>query len=170
MASATRDRVKQADLPPVLNGPASRRLPLRILFVHSDAADVELCVQEIRRAHFKVNADVVQTPEQFSGHLNSKYYDVVLAEYPAPNWQGPQALEILHLMDRHIPCIFLTDTLQPETVAKLITEGAADCVGNGFLGHLPVAIRRALSDNNLRKSAIKRKKSCDIQKHVTALL
>jgi len=54
MASATRDRVKQGDPPLVLNGPASRRLPLRILFIHSDAADVELCVQELNRVHFKV--------------------------------------------------------------------------------------------------------------------
>jgi hypothetical protein len=89
MASATRDRVKQADPPLVLNGPASRRLSLRILFIHSDAADVELCVQELNRAHFKVSAEVALTPEQFAGQLNSNHYDVVLADYSSPNWQGP---------------------------------------------------------------------------------
>jgi diguanylate cyclase (GGDEF)-like protein/PAS domain S-box-containing protein len=151
MALATRDRVRQADPPLVLNGPASRRLPLRILFVHSDAADVELCVQELKRAHFKVSADVVLTPAQFAGCLNSKYYDAVLAEYPAPNWHGSQALEILHLRDRKIPCIFLSDTMQPETVAELTTGGAADCVGMDHVGHLSVAIRRALNENNLRE-------------------
>jgi DNA-binding NtrC family response regulator len=170
MASATRDRVKQADLPLVLNGPASRRFPLRILFVHSDAAEVEHCVQELRRAHFKVSADVVPTPEQFAGRLKSKYYDVVLAEYPASSRQKPQVLEILHLRDRHIPCIFLTDTMQPEIVAELITEGAADCVGMDHLGHLPVAVRRALSENNLREERDQTEKSCAIQKHATALL
>ena len=107
---------------------------MRILFIHSDAADVELCVQELKRVHFKVNADVVLTPDQSAGRLNSKYYDVVLAEYLSPNWQGPQALEILHLLDRQIPCIFLTDTMQLETVAELITEGAADCVGMDHVG------------------------------------
>ena len=151
MASATRDRVKQADPPLVLNGPASRRLPLCILFIHSDAADVELCVQELNRAHFKVSAEVALTPEQFAGQLNSNHYDVVLAEYPSPNWQGPKALAMLHLKDRQIPCIFLSDTMQPETVAELITEGAADCVGMDHLTHLPVAIRRALNDNHLRE-------------------
>ena len=151
MASATRDRVKQGDPPQLLNGPASRRLPLRILFVHSDASYVELCVQELNRAQFKVSADVVLTPDQFAGGLNSKYYDVVLAEYPSPNWRGPQALEILHLRDRQIPCIFLSDTMQPETVAELTTKGAADCVGMDRLTHLPVAIRRALNDNHLRE-------------------
>jgi diguanylate cyclase (GGDEF)-like protein/PAS domain S-box-containing protein len=151
MASATRHRVKQADPALVLNGPASRRLPLRILFIHSDAADVELCVQELNRAHFNVSAEVVLTPEQIAGQLNSNHYDVILADYPSPNWQGPQALEALHLRDRRIPCIFLSDTMQPETVAELITEGAADCVGMDHLTHLPVAIRRALNDNHLRE-------------------
>ena len=41
--------------------------------------------------------------------------------------------------------------MQPETVAELITEGAADCVGMDHVGHLPVAIRRALNENNLRE-------------------
>jgi len=151
MASASRDRVKQGDPPPVLNGPASRRRPLRLLFIHSDAVDVELCAQELNRAHFKVITEVVLTPEQFAACLNSKHYDVVLAEHPSPNWQGPKALEMLHLRERQIPCIFLSETTQPETVAELITEGAADCVGMDHLTHLPVAIRRALNDNNLRE-------------------
>jgi diguanylate cyclase (GGDEF)-like protein/PAS domain S-box-containing protein len=110
-------------------------------------------MEEFRRAHFKVSADVVLTPEQFAERLRltSKYYDVVIAEYPGSNWHGPQALEALHLRNRRIPYIFLIDTTQPEIVAELITEGAADCVGMDHLTHLPVAIRRALNDNHLRE-------------------
>jgi diguanylate cyclase (GGDEF)-like protein/PAS domain S-box-containing protein len=151
MTSASRNRIKQPDLPLVFSGPASRRLPLSTLFVHTDAADVEHCVQELTRAHFTVSADVVLTPEQFAGRLKSKYYDVVLAEYPSPNWQGTQALEVLQLSDRQIPCIFLTDKMQLETEAELIRKGAVDCVGMDHIGHLPVAVRRALSDNKLRE-------------------
>jgi DNA-binding NtrC family response regulator len=134
-----------------MDASARKRLALRILFVHSDAEALEQCVGELRRAHFKVSADVVTTPEELSGRLSSKYYDVVLAEFPGVNRQSLQVLNVLHLRDRQIPCIFLTDTTQPETLAKLITEGAADCVGMDHIGHIPVAIRRALSENKLRK-------------------
>src|SRR5580693_5330518 len=151
MASTSRDRFKQTDLPLVLNGPASRRLPLRILFFHKDISDVEHCVRELRRANFRVTADVVLTPEQFAARLKAKLYDVVLAEYPSPNWQGRHELEMLRLRERRIPCIFLTRAMQPETVAELITSGAADCVSMDHLGHLPVAVRRALNDNHLRE-------------------
>jgi diguanylate cyclase (GGDEF)-like protein/PAS domain S-box-containing protein len=150
MVSTPRD-AKHADLPKALNGPASRRRSLRVLFVHGDAAVVELCMAELRGAHFKVSADVALTLEQFVLRLKSRCYDVVLAEYPSANWNESQAMEILQLRDKQIPCIFLTETTQPETLAKLITEGAADCVGMDHIGHLPVATRRALSENNLRE-------------------
>jgi len=151
MSSASRERVKQGELPPVLNGSAGRRLPLRILFVHRDVSDVELCMQELRKAHFKVSADIVVTADQFSARLKSRFYDVVVAEYPSPNWEGRRELEMLRLRERQVPCIFLIDTVQPETVAELISSGAADCIAMDHVGHLPVAVRRALSENHLRE-------------------
>jgi diguanylate cyclase (GGDEF)-like protein/PAS domain S-box-containing protein len=158
MFSTSRDRVKKAGLPLVVNGPASRRLPLRILFIHRDVAEVEHCAQELKRANFSVTADVVLTPEQFAELLKARFYDVVLAEYPSPNWHGRLELEMLRLRERQIPCIFLINTIQPETVAELITSGAADCVSMDHLGHLPVAVRRALSDNHLREERIRTEK------------
>src|SRR5580692_9831865 len=151
MPSTSRARIKQADVPVVLNELQSRRVSLRVLFVHRDAGIIERCLQELRRAHFKVSADVILTPEQFARRLKSKYYDIVLVEYPSPNWRGAEALEILNLRDRRIPCIYLTDTVLLETMAELITEGAADCVGMDHVGHLPVSVRRALRENSLRE-------------------
>ena len=92
MSSPSRDRIKQTAPPPVMTGSASRRLSLRILFFHKDISDVEHCVRELRRANFRVTADVVLTPEQFAARLKAKSYDVVLAEYPSPNWQGRHEL------------------------------------------------------------------------------
>ena len=137
--------------PPAPSGPQSRRLPLRILFVHNDTREVGRCVHELERSNFKVSADVVRAREELLLRLKSKFYDVVLAAYPPPEWQGSHALEILHGMDRQIPFIFLTETVQLETVAEVITRGAADCVAMDHVGHLPIAIRRALSENNLRE-------------------
>src|ERR1700723_2725837 len=153
MPSTSRARIKQADLPVVLNELPSRRVSLRVLFVHRDAGIIDRCLQELRRGHFKVSADVILTPEQFARRLKAKYYDIVLVEYPSPNWRGAEALEILNLRDRRIPCIYLADTVLLETMAELITEGAADCVGMDHVGHLPVAIRRALNENNLREES-----------------
>ncbi|MHB8526015.1 MAG: sensor domain-containing diguanylate cyclase [Candidatus Acidiferrales bacterium] len=155
MGANSRGSVKKPGTPSgskvVLKGPASRRRPLRVLFVHSNAADAEQCVQELKRAHFKVSEDVASVPARFTELLDSKSYDVVLVEYPTANWQGPRPLQVLHAKNKQIPLIFLTGALPLETAAKLITQGAADCVEMDHVGHLPVAVRRALSENNLRQ-------------------
>jgi diguanylate cyclase (GGDEF)-like protein/PAS domain S-box-containing protein len=146
----SQERVRQLESPPVLHGSANRRQPLRVLFVHTVAAEVNECLRELRKTHSKVSADVVSTPEIFAKHLDSKYYDMVLAKYSTTNWSS-RVLEVLRERDRRIPVIFLTDKVKPETVAELLTGGAADCVDRDHVGHLPVAIRRALSENNLRE-------------------
>jgi diguanylate cyclase (GGDEF)-like protein/PAS domain S-box-containing protein len=143
--------IGEAESPVVLKGLASRKLSLRVLFAHSDIDDVQRCMQELKGAHLNVTANIAPTPEEFSRRLKSKVYDVVIAKHPAPNWAGPNALEILQRTGRRIPCIYLSDTTELEKVAELITEGAADCVGMDHVGHLPVSIRRALSENNLRE-------------------
>jgi len=127
-----------------------RHPPLQVLFVHSHAAEVERCLQELDKVHFTVRAETVQTPEQFSEKLGSAAYDLIVAEYPSPNWQETQALELLTRSKRQIPLIFVGRILQRETVAEFITRGAYDCIEMSHIGHLPVAVHRALDEKALR--------------------
>src|SRR5467141_2316750 len=99
--------------------------------------------------HFTVSAEIVGTPEEFSERLGSHAYDLVVAEYPSPDWRETQALELLQLSKRQIPLIFIGGTLQRETVAEFITRGAYDCIEMGHIGHLPVAVHRALDEKAL---------------------
>jgi diguanylate cyclase (GGDEF)-like protein/PAS domain S-box-containing protein len=151
MPSTSRIGAKEARLAPFLSGAAGRARPLRILFVHSKVADLDRCVRELKNADFKVSTDLAADSAQFAKRLRSKFYDIVVAEYPTRNWSGPPVLDVLHELKQQIPLIFVSEALQLETVAELISRGASDCVEMGHIGHLPVAIRRALSANNLRE-------------------
>ncbi len=146
MASTPQPRLKRD----VRSGSEGSHLPLHILFVHSNAAEVESCLQELNKVHFTVSAEVVVTPEEFSERLGSHPYDLVVAEYPGPDWREAQALELLHLSKAQIPIIFVGGMLQRETVAEFITRGAYDCIEMGHIGHLPVAVYRALREKALR--------------------
>jgi diguanylate cyclase (GGDEF)-like protein/PAS domain S-box-containing protein len=53
-------------------------------------------------------------------------------------------------MKKDIPLIFLVQDLRRETAAEFILKGAADCIEMDSLGHLPVAIHRALEEKSLR--------------------
>src|SRR6267142_1934465 len=147
MAATHQARLKRD----ALCGYEGRHPPLHILFAHSHAAEVERCLQELDRVHFTVIAEIVETPEEFSERLGKHAYDLIVAEYPSPNWHETQALELLHRAKRQIPLIFVGRILQRETVAEFITRGAYDCIEMGHIGHLPVAVHRALDEIALRE-------------------
>src|SRR2546430_17487538 len=103
MASTPPARLKQD----IHSGSEGRHLPLHILFVHSQVAEVERCLQELNKMHFTVSAEIVGTPEEFSERLSSHAYDLVVAEYPTPDWRETQSLELLDQSKRQIPLIFV---------------------------------------------------------------
>ncbi len=128
-----------------------KRSLVRILFVHRFLADVEHCLSELKKARFVLSADVVVTPEQFAERLRREPFDLVVAEHPSPNWQETQVLDVLCEMKKDIPVIFLVYGLKRETAAKFILRGASDCIEMERIGHLPVAVHRALDEKLLRE-------------------
>src|SRR6202521_6252021 len=77
------------------NLPTHRRRMIRALIVDDDLADVELCLQELKRAQFAISADVVKTRADFVERLQKEHYDVVLADTAAAVWTGLQGLALL---------------------------------------------------------------------------
>jgi diguanylate cyclase (GGDEF)-like protein/PAS domain S-box-containing protein len=133
-----------------LNIPELRRNLVRVLFFHRCPTDVERCLGELKRMRFTVTSNVVLTPQEFIEELRSETYDVVVAEYPTSTWQETSPLDFLRQSKKDIPLIFLGYALKRETAADLILKGAADCIQMDNLGHLPVAIHRALDQRLLR--------------------
>ena len=128
-----------------------RRRPLRVLFVHRDADAVENCLQELKKAQFTVSADFVLTLAQCTKQLRSQAYDVVVAEYPSPNWKGAQALQLLHQTMPEVPLLFVTAAMGSESAVQLTANGAFDYVELEHLAQLPMAVRRVLNEKNLRR-------------------
>jgi len=129
---------------------ACRWQSLRVLFVHRDADEVDSCVQELKRAEFAVEADIVLTLGQCIEQLRKEQFDLIVAEYPSPNWSGTQALEVLHQVVQSVPLIFVAASLQRECKAALRANGAYDFIEPARMDHLPVAVRGALEEKKLR--------------------
>lgn len=127
-----------------------RRRPLNVLFIHRDADVVESCLEELKKARFTVSADLVLTLAQCAQQLRSQAYDVVVAEYPSPNWKGSQALQLLHQTVQEIPLLFVTTAMGSESIAELTAHGAFDYVEQEHLPQLPMAVRRAVNEKKLR--------------------
>jgi diguanylate cyclase (GGDEF)-like protein/PAS domain S-box-containing protein len=133
-----------------LAGLTDRQHSLRVLFVHRSPRDIEECLNELRRVGFTVSSEVVLTPEQLTDRLRSQSFDLILAEYPSPNWQGAEIFDILRQLKKAVPVIFLVYFVKRETVAGLILKGGCDCIEMGSISHLPVAVHRAQEEKTLR--------------------
>src|SRR6266567_7005155 len=150
MSSNSEPHVEQVTRASARDAPARRQNLVRILFVHRSLADVERCLYELKRMRFSVSSDIVVTPEQFAERLRSQPFDLIVAEHPSSDWQKTQVLDLLAKMKRDIPLIFLVHGLKRETAAEFILKGAADCIEVESIGHLPVAVHRALAEKELR--------------------
>jgi diguanylate cyclase (GGDEF)-like protein/PAS domain S-box-containing protein len=130
---------------------ANRWQSLRVLFVHRDADEIDSCLQELKRAEFAVHADIVLTLGQCVEQLRKEHFDLIVAEYPSPNWSGSQALEILQQVVRSVPLVFVAASLRRESRAALTANGAFDFIEPEHMEHLPMAARRALEEKKLRE-------------------
>src|SRR5260370_5666849 len=129
---------------------ADRGRPLTALFIHRDADVVDSCLEELKKAQFIVHSDSVLTLAQCTQQLRTEPYDVVIVEYPSPNWKGSQALQLLHQTAQEVPLLFVTTALGSESIAQLTADGAFDYVEREHLAQLSMAVRRVLNERNLR--------------------
>ncbi len=128
-----------------------RRRPLRVLFVHRDAEVVDDCLEELKKAQFTVSADFVLNLAQCGDRLHSQSYDVVVAEYPCPSLKGSQALQVLHKELQETPLLFVASASRTESIAHLAADGAFDYVERDHVAQLPMVVRQALNEKELRK-------------------
>jgi diguanylate cyclase (GGDEF)-like protein/PAS domain S-box-containing protein len=138
---------------------ACRWQSLRVLFVHRDADEVDSCVQELKRAEFAVEADIVLTLGQCVEQLRKEQFDLIVAEYPSPNWSGTQALQVLQQVVQSVPLIFVAASLQRECKAALRANGAYDFIEPARMDHLPMAVRGALEEKKLREELAEAEKT-----------
>jgi PAS domain S-box-containing protein len=130
---------------------------LRVLLVEDDPADAELVLHELKRSDFDVVSTAVGTRGQLEEALRDPAYDVVLSDYNLSGWNGMGVLEELRSRGLHIPLILVTGTLGDERAVDCVKAGIADYVLKPNLARLPMAIRRALAEQEAEAELRERK-------------
>jgi len=128
-----------------------RRRIVRILFVDDKHSDVELCLQELKRMDFAVSKDWVQNSEEFAERLRTQSYDVIVCDYALPGWTGMEALDLLRQVDKDVPFILVSGTMEEDMTDAFLRKGAFDCVQLNRLNRLPLAVALALEENTRRE-------------------
>jgi PAS domain-containing protein len=141
---------QQKRVPPDSTTLSHRHRPISVLFIHRDADVVDACQEELKKAGFGLSADLVLTMAQCTEQLRSHRFDMVIAEYPSPNWKGAEALQLLRQTVQEIPLLFVTTVTGNERLAELSAHGAFDFVAREHLAQLPMTVRRVLNEQKLR--------------------
>jgi len=125
---------------------------LKVLLVEDDPVDKELVLCALRNGGFDPQADSAETQEQFIACIEKNSYHVILADYNLCSWRGTEALDLLQKGAMDIPFILVTGALGDEMAVDCIKRGTADYVLKDHLPRLPVAVRRAIREKQLREA------------------
>jgi len=133
-----------------LNIDEARRPAVRIIFAHGDQSLVERSVQELKRVGFSVDSQVVTDAIQLVNHPQRQSFDLAVCQYGSDSAHGDDVFALATELTKDLPLILLVENITKEESANLMLRGAFECVHTDAIGHLPVAVRRALNEKSLR--------------------
>ncbi|MEJ2699647.1 MAG: SpoIIE family protein phosphatase [Desulfuromonadales bacterium] len=117
---------------------------LHILHLEDDPQDAELVQAALDAEGFGCNVRVVATREDFLAALEEYRFDLILADFALPGFDGMSALGIVRKEYPTLPFIFVSGRLGEEAAIESLRNGATDYVLKNRLSRLVPAVKRAL--------------------------
>jgi two-component sensor histidine kinase len=119
---------------------------LRILLLEDSALDAELVTEALIEAGLPVSIERVVSADEFTRVVRDESWDLILADYLLPAFNGLNALEIAQEMARATPFVFVSGALGEEVAVEALKRGATDYVLKDKLDRLPATVLRALAE------------------------
>jgi PAS domain S-box-containing protein len=120
-----------------------------LLLEHSDT-DAELIAVQLRRLASEVTITRAASRDDFIAAAEHGRFDIVLADYSLPDFDGLSALTTLREKRPDTPFIFVSGVLGEEFAIEALKRGATDYILKRSLVRLPSAIERALAEAHER--------------------
>lgn len=124
---------------------------LHILQLEDSLLDADLTQAHLKSLGFGCEWTRVETENQFVQALASRSFDLILADYALPNFDGQSALEIVRRQQLDTPFIFVSGVLGEEVAIDSLRQGATDYVLKSRLQRLGPAVRRAITEQRERQ-------------------
>ena len=124
---------------------------IRALLVEHSDDDAQLLVREMRQGGYNIDHLRVETPAALSSALSEKTWDIVLAEYKMPNFNGTDALRLFKRAGLDCPFVIVSGAMSDETGAATMKAGAHDYLLKENLTRLLPTIDRELQQAEIRR-------------------
>jgi PAS domain S-box-containing protein len=123
---------------------------LRILYLEDDPRDAELVQETLAIDGINSLVTRVETEADFIASLEQGGFDLILADFTLPSFDGLSALKIAHRISPHVPLIFVSGTLGEEVAIEALKFGATDYVFKTRLSRIVPSVQRALRETGER--------------------
>src|SRR5208282_3160771 len=124
--------------------------PLRILHLEDDPHDAELVNETLASEGITSEVTRVETEADFVAALRRVAFDLIVADYTLPSFDGLSALKIAQQDWPQVPLIFVSGTLGEEVAIEALKIGATDYVFKTGLSRIVPSVQRALREADER--------------------
>ncbi|HEV2557338.1 MAG TPA: histidine kinase dimerization/phosphoacceptor domain -containing protein [Microvirga sp.] len=135
--------------------PDAQNRTLRFLLLEDSALDAELVSEHLQGVDLVHVLDRVVTRDEFVAAVTQVSYDLILADYALPSFDGMSALSIAQEICPDTPFVFVSATLGEEVAIEALKRGATDYVLKQRLERLPGTVLRALAEAGERAERLK---------------
>src|SRR5262245_64048569 len=105
--------------------------PLTLLLIEDSEDDAVLVARTLTQAGFDVEATRVQTAEALVQALESQDWDIAVADYTMPSFNGIRALALVRERAPDLPFIFVSGTIGEDVAVAAMRTGAHDYIMKG---------------------------------------
>lgn len=123
-----------------------------VLHLEDNPLDAELTGDRLRASGLHFHLTVANSRASFEKALASGSFDLILADYSLPDFDGLGALRMVRERNLRIPFVFISGVLGEDVAVETLLSGATDYVLKQRLHRLVPAVLRALSEYDEYKS------------------
>lgn len=133
---------------------------IRILHLEDDPLDQEI-IKNILKGSTDFESEIicVSTRNDYIKELKNKFFDIILADYKLPSFDGLSALKISKKILPEVPFVFVSGAIGEEMAIESLKAGAKDyVVKNGYKRLIP-SVNRAIVEAEEKLKRINAEKS-----------
>ena len=119
---------------------------ISVLLLEDDPIDAELAKSRLQVGGMTCDFTVADTKASFEAAFRDGSFDLILADYSLPDFDGLSALKIVRASSERLPFIFVSGVLGEDIAVDSLLAGATDYVTKQKLSRLVPAVRRALTE------------------------
>jgi signal transduction histidine kinase len=143
----------------------SERETFAVLHLEDSDLDADLIRARLEKSKLPLDFERVADRSGFLDRLASRPYDLILADYQVPAFEGLAALHLAQTHQPETPFIFVSGTLGEEVAIESLKQGATDYVLKERLTRLLPAVERALAEARERMDRRQAEDRCRTGEH-----